>query len=107
MKAAPDGFTLSFTAPVDPATAGNPASYSMEAWTWAYREEYGGPEVDQVTPKITAATVTPDGLGVSLRISPLTKGHVHYLKSSGVRSAAGVPLLHADAYYTLNEIPSP
>ena len=24
---------------------------------------------------------------------------------SGVRSAAGLPLLHADAYYTLNEIP--
>ena len=107
MKAASDGFTLSFTAPVDPATAGNPASYAMEAWTWAYRAEYGGPEVDQVTPKITAATVTPDGLGVSLKISPMTKGHVHYLKSPGIRSTTGVPLLHADAYYTLNEIPNP
>ena len=107
MKAAPDGFTLKFTAPVKPDTAGSPASYRMSAWTWAYRAEYGGPEIDQVTPEIKSATVSPDGLSVKLAVSPLTKGHVHYLKSPGVRSAEGLPLLHPDAYYTLNEIPSP
>lgn len=105
MKAAPDGFSLRFTAPVDPATAGNPSNYSMEAWTWAYRAEYGGPEVDQISPKIESAVVSPDGLGVKLKISPLTPGHVHYLRSGGVRSATGIPLLHPDAYYTLNNIP--
>jgi len=107
MKAAHDGFTLKFTAPVNPDTAANPSSYNMPAWTWAYREEYGGPEVDQVTPEIKAATVSPDGLSVKLVVIPLTKGHVHYLKSTGVRSSDGLPLLHADAYYTLNEIPAP
>ena len=107
MKAAPDGFTLKFTTPVKPETAADPASYNMTAWTWAYRAEYGGPEVDQVTPEIKSATVSPDGLGVKLVVSPLTKGHVHYLKSTGIRSADGLPLLHADAYYTLNEIPVP
>jgi hypothetical protein len=106
MKATPDGFVLSFTAPVSHETAGNPASYAMEAWTWAYQAEYGGPEVDQVTPKITAVQPAPDGLSVKLSISPLTKGHVHYLKSTGVRSSTGLPLLHQDAYYTLNEIPA-
>jgi glucose/arabinose dehydrogenase len=105
MKAAPDGFTLKFTHPVNPDTAGKTSSYSMSAWTWAYRSDYGGPEVDTVTPAITAATVAADGLSVKLTVSPLTKGHVHYLKSTGVRSAEGLPLLHADAYYTLNEIP--
>lgn len=104
MKAAPDGFTLSFTGPIDKETALNPASYAMEAWTWAYRSEYGGPEVDQVKPEIKSATLLPDGQ-VKLVISPLTKGHVHYLKAPGVRSAEGVPLLHSEAYYTLNEIP--
>ena len=107
MKAAPDGFTLTFTTPVKPETANDPASYAMSAWTWAYREEYGGPEVDQVTPTIQSATVSADGLSAKLLVSPLTKGHVHYLKSAGVRSAEGLPLLHADAYYTLNEIPLP
>ena len=107
MKAAPDGFTLKFTAPVNSETAAALSSYRMEAWTWAYREEYGGPEVDQVTPTIKSATVSPDGLSVKLVVTPLTKGHVHYLKSMGIRSAEGLPLLHADAYYTLNEIPVP
>ncbi len=105
MKAAPDGFTLHFTAPVNPAAASNPASYAMEAWTWAYRAEYGGPEVDQLRPAITAAQVSPDRLSVKLRVAPLTKGHVHYLKSPGVLSGDGLHLLHQDAYYTLNEIP--
>ncbi len=107
MKSAPDGFTLTFTAPVNPETAAAPASYAMEAFTWAYREEYGGPEVDPVTPVIQSASVSEDGLSVKLTVSPLTKGHVHYLKSPGVRSRDGLPLLHSDAYFTLNEIPSP
>ncbi|MDB6132898.1 MAG: putative rane-bound dehydrogenase domain protein [Verrucomicrobiales bacterium] len=106
MTAEPDGFTLSFTAPVNKETAGDPASYAMRAWTWAYRQEYGGPEVDQVKPVISAATVSSDGMKVRLKAAPLTKGHVHYLQSPGVRSADGVPLLHGDAYYTLNEIPA-
>ena len=33
------------------------------------------------------------------------KGHVHHLVSGGVRSKDGLPLLHPNAYYTLNEIP--
>ncbi len=107
MKAAPDGFTLTFTLPVNKETAVQTSSYAMEAWTWAYRAEYGGPEVDRITPAITAATVSEDGLKVKLAVSPLTKGHVHYLKSPGIRSADGLGLLHPDAYYTLNEIPKP
>ncbi|MES2705612.1 MAG: hypothetical protein V4726_03315 [Verrucomicrobiota bacterium] len=106
MTAEPDGFSITFTSPADKETAASPASYSMQAWTWAYREEYGGSEVDQVTPVISAVTVSPDGLKARIKASPLTKGHVHYLQSPGVRSAEGAPLLHKDAYYTLNEIPA-
>ena len=106
MKARPDGFLLTFTLPVDKASAGNPASYSMDAWTWAFRAEYGGPEVDHVTPKITSVAVSEDGLSARLKVEGLVKGHVHHLKSPGVKSAEGLPLLHSDAYYTLNNIPA-
>lgn len=105
MTAKPDGFTLNFTEPVDPATAGNPASYSMQAWTYILQSGYGSPEVDQATPQITAATVSTDGKSVRLKIDGLVRGHVHHLNSKGVKSAAGQPLWHPDAYYTLNEIP--
>jgi glucose/arabinose dehydrogenase len=105
MRAKKDGFELTFTEPVDAATAGNPASYSMRAFTYIYRAEYGSPEVDDVLPKITAAEVAKDGKSVRLRLDPLTKGHIHELHLDGVKSTSGQPLLHPVAYYTLNEIP--
>jgi hypothetical protein len=105
MTATPDGFNLNFTEPVDPATAADPASYAMEAWTYILQSSYGSPEVDQATPTITAATVSSDKKSVRLKINGLVRGHVHHLASKGVKSAAGQPLWHPDAYYTLNEIP--
>ena len=105
MHAKPDGFELTFTGPVDPATAGNPTSYSLRAFTYIYQKEYGSPEVDEVLPKVTAAEVAKDGKSVRLRLSALTKGHIHELHLDGVKSSQGQPLLHPVAYYTLNEIP--
>jgi hypothetical protein len=106
MRARPDGFELTFTQPVDKTTAADPASYTMRAFTYIYQAEYGSPEVDDVVPKIEKATVAPNGLSVHLTVAPLTKGHVHELHLKGVRSAAGLPLLHPVGYYTLNEIPT-
>lgn len=106
MHAKPDGFELTFTQPVDPATAGDAKSYSMREFTYAYREQYGGDEIDEILPKITAAKVSEDGKSVRLTISPLTKGHIHELHLDGVRSAEKLPLLHKVGYYTLNEIPA-
>jgi hypothetical protein len=106
MRARPDGFELTFTQPVNPAAAGDVKSYSIRAFTYAYREQYGGDEVDEVLPEITRAEVGADGRSVRLRIAPLTQGHVHELHLDGLRSAEGLPLLHAVGYYTLNEIPA-
>ena len=105
MSARSDGFELTFTESVDPATAGDPASYSMDAWTYIYQQEYGSPEVDQATQTITAAQVSDDGRKVRLTIEGLVQGHVHHLSAKGVRSKSGENLWHADAWYTLNEIP--
>jgi hypothetical protein len=105
MSAKPDGFELTFTQPVDAASAGKTDSYSMRAFTYAYREDYGGPEIDEVIPKIESATVAEDGRSVRLKVTPLTQGHVHELHLDGVRNDQGQVLLHAVGYYTLNEIP--
>jgi hypothetical protein len=106
MHARPDGFELTFTGPVDPAAAGNPASYSAREFTYIYRSQYGSPEVDDVIPKITKAVVGADKKSVRLTFDTLTKGHVHELHLDGVKSADGNPVLHPVAYYTLNEIPA-
>lgn len=104
MRARPDGFELTFTQPVDPASAGKTDAYQFENYTYIYQSNYGSPEVDKEKPPIESATVAPDGRSVRLKVK-LTPGHVHELKLPGVRSASGAPLLHTVAYYWLNEIP--
>ncbi len=106
MRAKPDGFELTFTQPIDSTTASDVKSYSMREFTYAYREEYGGDEVSEIIPKITAAKVAEDGKSVRLTISPLTKGHIHELHLDGVKNTEGQTLLHKVGYYTLNEIPA-
>ena len=106
MHAKPDGFEMIFTEPVDAKTAGNVASYSARQFIYAYREEYGGDEVDSVIPKITKAVVGADGKSVRLTFDKLIQGDIHELHFDGVRSADGRPVLHPIGYYTLNEIPA-
>lgn len=105
VHAKPDGFELTFTQPVDAATASNLKSYSVRAFTYIYQAYYGSPTVDVVSPKIEKIDVAPDGKSVRLTLEVLTKGHIHELHFDGVRSLEGKPVLHPVAYYTLNEIP--
>lgn len=102
MRLLPNGFRLTFTKPVDPKTAGDAKSYRMNSFTYIYREEYGSPEVDPSDCRIEAAKVSADGLSVDLTVAGLVEGHVHELHADGVRSTEKSPLLHAEAYYTLN-----
>lgn len=107
IKARPDGFQLTFTEPVDPQTAGNPASYRMESYAYIFQSSYGSPEVDFSTPTVKQAVVSDDKRSVRLVVEGLVAGSIHELHAEGVRSASSQPLLHADAYYTLNRIPRP
>jgi len=105
MRAKPDGFELTFTQPVDPATASKAESYVMKTFTYIYQAAYGSPEVDPTTPKITKVVLGQDNKSVRLYVDGLQEGHIHDLKAEGVRSNEGLPLLHPQAYYTLNYIP--
>lgn len=106
MRAKPDGFELTFTEEIDPETAGKPESYSFVTYAYIFQSSYGSPEVDQTTPAITKVEVGPDRKTVRLFVNGLQEGHVHELVAAGVRSKDGNPLLHKEAYYTLNYIPS-
>ncbi len=105
VNATPDGFRLTFTKPVDREVASDSATYRMETFTHMYRQAYGSPEVDQTTPTITRATVAADGMSVELQVEGRVQGHVHDFHLPVMQSADGEQLLHASAYYTLNEIP--
>ncbi len=101
----PDGFELTFTRPVDPKAASDLASYKASSHAYIYQSSYGSPEVDAADCRVEKATVAADGTSVRLVVGPLRRGHVHTLTLDGVRSAEDVPLLHKEAYYTLNYLP--
>lgn len=104
MRVIPQGFELTFTRPADAATLADPASWASHAFTYIYQGDYGSPEVDKSEPPIARIESSADGLTARVHL-PLIRGHIHQLVLGGVRDAAGEPLLHDVAYYTLNEIP--
>lgn len=106
MRARPEGFELVFTKPVDPKAAQDIQSYAMNSYTYLYHSTYGSDEIQRADLEILAATVSDDGLRVSLRIKGLRELFVHELLAAGIRSRDGEPLLHPHAYYTLNRIPT-
>ena len=76
----------------------------MTSFAYLRHVTYGSPEVDSRDLVISGAEVT--GLrSVRLTVDGLREGYVHELHAAGVRGAEGEPLLHAEAYYTLNAIP--
>lgn len=111
VKALADGFELTFTEPVDVASAMKVASY--DAAQFNYRHELAaGLEYDFAgTPnkssalKVVSVTVAPDGLSARLRLGGMRAGFVTSIRAAGVRSAAAQPLLHDVFFYTLNQLP--
>jgi len=105
VKANSDGFTLSFTQPIDPASAKAADAIQVGTYTYIYQSSYGSPEVDHTTPTITSVEVSEDRLSVQIKLDKMTAGHVHEIEFPGIRSTNNSPSWHQIAYYTLNQIP--
>jgi len=111
IAARPDGFELEFTAPVDRATAADPASYRARGFGYIFQSAYGSPVVDDEPCPVAEAVPDESGRRVRLVLGNLRAGVIHEIACPGVRSAgsdgipAGVPLLHDTGWYTLNRIP--
>jgi hypothetical protein len=105
MKLTPAGFDLVFTQPVDPRLAEKLDSYSLKSFTHYYWSTYGSPEIDMRVETVAKATLGKDGKTVSLYVSGLRPGRIYELRTDGLRNASGEPVLHPEAYYTLNNLP--
>ena len=106
VEARPDGFEITFTSPVDRATAGDAASYTVNSFIYKYHHTYGSPVINQLAHGIRSVIVSPDGRSARLVVDSLRQGYIHEIKMMGVRSESGAPLLHDFGYYTVNQIPS-
>ena len=106
MRARPDGFELVLTKPVDVSTARS-ESFALSSHTYLYHSTYGSEEIQQRTLDVTGVDVSEDGLRLRLSVAGLRELFVHELVAKGLRSRDNEPLLHPEAYYTLNRIPMP
>lgn len=107
VRAMPDGFEIEFTQPVDKKTAENVANYSISSYIYKYHPVYGSPMINIMENAVRGAKASADGMRVRIVVDNLCKGYIHDIKPEGVLSAEEkLPLLHGDAYYTLNAIPS-
>jgi len=104
MRARPDGFELTFTKPLDVATT-VPDSLTLSSYTYLYHSTYGSDEIQRRDLTIDHLELSQDGLRLRLFVDDLRELYVHELVAAGLRSSDGEPLLHPEAYYTLNRIP--
>ncbi len=104
MRLQPDGFTLRFTQPVDKNSAAVPTSYTLSSYTLMYHSAYGSPEIDPQPHAIQSATLSDDGREVRLTTDPIRQYYIHELHADGVKNTEGESLVHADAYYTANQL---
>ena len=102
----PNGFKIAFTKPVDAATGGDPKAYKLGTFTHPYHGGYGGPEIEKTTPEVKAVTLSADGLSATITLENWNRGHVYEFDLGAMRSRDKDELLHRNAYYTVNEIPT-
>jgi hypothetical protein len=102
MKLTKTGFDLTFTKPVDPATASDPSAYSFEHFHYHYHRLYGSPQVANTSVKVQAVQISEDRRRVTLVLPELVTKKIYELHIRGLKSTDGMDLLHPEAYYTLN-----
>ena len=105
VNAMPDGFEIEFTEPVERKTAEDLASYNAKKYIYKYHPDYGSPTVNEEKLVIKGVKVSADGLKVRVVIENQEQYYIHEINVEGIRSVSGLPVLHAKAYYTLNNIP--
>lgn len=104
MRLSGTGFELTFTKPVDPATAANPNHYNFTHYYYRYHAVYGSPKTDVTPARVLAAKVSADGLRVSLTLDKLVPRRVYELRPANIRASDGEPLHTVEAAYTLNRL---
>jgi hypothetical protein len=111
VKALADGFELTFTQPVDAASAAKAASYEVSQFGYRHEvvpgveHDFDGTVGRTSSLKVSTASVSAEGASVHLKIPGLRAGFVASIRAAGVRSSTSQPLRSDTFYYTLNQLP--
>ena len=105
INAESNGFTITFTKPVDHHSAMEISNYSITDFTYEYNADYGSPVIDRQNKTITRLLVAEDGKSVRLHVDGLREGYINEINAENVKSASGTAMLNGVGYYTLNKLP--
>jgi glucose/arabinose dehydrogenase len=98
------GFDLTFTQPVEPKSALNPANYKIRHYYYAYQKKYGSDQFGLQADAAKHLKISADGKRVSLTIDSLKAGFVYELNLTNIRSLKGEPIENKLVCYTLNKL---
>jgi hypothetical protein len=105
MSLAKEGFTITFTQPIDPTSGADVKSWNLTTWHYKYGRQYGSPDLDKQAAKITAIHLSPDKTQATLSVEGLhDKQWIYYLGADGIKNSEGQALRNKEAYYTLNRL---
>jgi hypothetical protein len=106
-----DAIELTFTDPVDPATAGDPDSWVVQQWNYRYSGNYGSADYSVADPKkqgrdtvdVASIAVSSDGKRVTLAI-PGLKPVMQMLIKGRIRAADGTSM-SPEVMNTIHTVP--
>ena len=104
MKLTPTGFALTFTQPLDAATAKQVANFQFKRYYYEYHEAYGSKQFDVQPVAVTNAELSPDGKTVTLKLAELKAGYIYELELGKLRSTTQQNLMNRLVCYTLNRL---
>ncbi len=104
MNLTPRGFDLTFTQPLDAASAQNLANYKFRSYYYEYHKKYGSDQFDVQAVPVKAIKMSGDRKKVSLTLGDLKPGYIYELSLGDVKTAQGEPLANKLICYTLNKV---
>jgi len=105
IKALPRGFAIHFTGPVPNDTFVPGKAIAMVSFRRQRTPEYGGPDLDRSTIRISAQQWSDDRRKLEIELTEMKVGYV-YEFHVGEIGPGGARLFPDEAYYTLRAIPS-
>ncbi|KAF0176308.1 MAG: heme-binding protein [Limisphaerales bacterium] len=105
-----DGVRITFTAPLDEASAKDTGNWNVEMWNYIYSGGYGSPEVSTKDPKVkqhdkpevTSVALSADKKTVTLKLSELTPAMQMKIKFN-LKAADGSPV-SSEIYNTIHKV---
>lgn len=84
--------------------AGSPGGPTIRSYDYLYHSGYGAPQIERKDVQPSKVTLEAGGKELVIE-TEVTKGHVHAIDLSSLRSADGVPLDSSRFFYQVNEVP--